>query len=175
MVSFWYHFGVLGVSFGDLGPPRDPPRRQGGKNSRESDFYILPWDPCWGPNRQRIEKKSSREARWNAPCAKCCTRGFSGPPPTMKTMVSCARNRRFCISTWSSKTTENVIEWVPLWHLWRCIGHHFGCLEGSWGHVGILMDSGTLPGSTPVGEHQGGGGLKADPRALTTSSQTPAG
>ena len=28
LVSCWCHFGVLGVSFRDLGPPRDSPRRQ---------------------------------------------------------------------------------------------------------------------------------------------------
>ena len=163
------------MSFGDLGPPRDPPRRQGGKSERESDFLVLPWDPFWGPNRQRIEKKSFQEARWNALCSKCCTRGVPGPPPTMKMMVSCTRNRRFYISSWSSGTTENGVQWIPLWHPWGCLGHHFGSFGGSWGQLGILMDSRTLPGSTPGTTNQGVGGRNPCPGALISDLQSPAG
>ena len=150
LVSFWYHFGVLGVSFGDLEPPRDPPRRQGGKSNRESDFWVLPWDPFWGPNRQRIEKKSFREARWNALCTKCCTRGVPGYPPTMTTMVSCTRNHRFHMSTGSSKAIENGVQWVRLWDPLGRLGRHFGCLAGSLGQVGILIDSGISPGGPEI-------------------------
>ena len=58
LMSFWSdlgvvlgYFGVLGVSFGDLGPPRDSPRRQGGKSRRESGFGVLPGECFWGQNR----------------------------------------------------------------------------------------------------------------------------
>ena len=39
--------------------------------------------------------------------------GLWGPPPTVKTMVSCTRNHGFHISTWSSKMTENCAQRVP--------------------------------------------------------------
>ena len=109
-------FGSIWVSFGDPGPPRNPQRRQGGKSSRKTCFGVLPW----GSNRKRIEKNSFREARWNALSATCWTRNVSGPFPTMKTMVSCRRNHRFHVSTWSPETIERTSWnfngfWDPPW------------------------------------------------------------
>ena len=154
LVPFWCPRGLLAT----LGFPRSPLRRHGRKSDRKSGLGVLPWNLFWAPSRRRIEKKSLRETCWNALRAKCCTRGVSGPPPTMKTMVSCTRNHRFHISTWSSKTTENGVQRVPLWDPLGRLGRHFGCLAGSLGQVRILMDSGISPGGPQIqGTCPGGG------------------
>ena len=47
---------------------------------------------------------------------------------------------------------------TSFWRLLGCLGQLFGGLGGSWGQAGILMDSGTLPG-TPLGKgNEGVGG-----------------
>ena len=59
--QFRSHFGGLGGCFGNPGLPSGSQRRQGGKSNREKMFvgppWVLPWDPLWRPNRQKIEKK----------------------------------------------------------------------------------------------------------------------
>ena len=76
--------------------------------------WVLPGGSQFQQNPRKIEKKSLGGARWKALCARCCTRGASGPPPTMKTMVSFTRNHRFHISTCTSNTTENDVQGLPL-------------------------------------------------------------
>ena len=80
--------------------------------------WVLPGGPQFHQNPRKIEKKSLGGARWKALCARCCTRGASGPPPTMKMMVSFRRNHCFHSSTWRSKTTKMVSNRYLLGHLW---------------------------------------------------------
>ena len=82
--------------------------------------WVFPGGSQCQRNPRKIEKKSLGGARWKALCARCCTRGASGPPRTMKIMVSCRRNHCFHSSTWRSKTTKMVSNRYPLGHLWVC-------------------------------------------------------
>ena len=58
----------------------------------------LRWATNRASNPSKITKNSFREACWKTLRAKCCTRALSGPPPTVKIMVSLSRNHRFHIS-----------------------------------------------------------------------------
>ena len=80
--------------------------------------WVLPGGSQFQQNPRKIEKKSLGGARWKALCARCCTRGASGPPPTMKTMVLCNRNHRFHSSPGGPKQPEIVSNRFLLGHLW---------------------------------------------------------
>ena len=80
--------------------------------------WVLPGGSQFQKNPRNIEKKSLGGARWKALCARCCTRGASGPPPTMKTMVSFTRNHRFHSSPGGPKQSEIVSNRCLLGHLW---------------------------------------------------------
>ena len=78
---------------------------------------VLPFGPQVDQNPRKIEKKSLGGARCKALCARCCTRGASGPPPTMKTMVSCRRNHCFHSSPGGAEPPKMVADRYLLEHL----------------------------------------------------------
>ena len=114
---FWRHFSVLGGLLATLGLPGDPPKGPRQKGDEKVGSWVLPGGSQFQRNPRKIEKKSLRGGRWKALCPRCCTRGASGPPPTMKTMVSCTRNHRFHSSPGGPKHSEMVSNWYLLGHL----------------------------------------------------------
>ena len=94
-VDFGVIFVVLGGVLATTGSRGLPKGGRVGKVTEKvvrGPFVGPPPGPLGSPNRQQIEKKSFREARWKTLCARCCPRGVSGPPPTMKIMVLHTRN-----------------------------------------------------------------------------------
>ena len=131
-----YHFGVILVSVGVFwrpwgcqGTPKGGPRR---KSDEKVGSWALRGSSPGTPLGTQIDEKSRKsrsEKHVGKHCVRCCTRGVSGPPPTLKIMVLSKRNHRFHISIWSSKTTENNAQRVsfgtPLsgfWNFWAPFG-----------------------------------------------------
>ena len=119
--------------------------------------FWRPWAhraPLKGPRQKSDEKVGSLVAFWHPQrvplgtffgifrvfseffvvCfSKSFLEGFWGlwaPPPTMRIMVSFKRNHCFHFSTWSSKTTENGVPWMPFG---TPLGGFGGCWEPFWG------------------------------------------
>ena len=115
--GFFVNFGVILVSLGVFWGPRasqgTPQRGRVEKVMKKLVRGSSPGGSKFQQNRTKIAKKSLRGARWKVPVARCCTRGTSGPPPTMKMSVSSTRNDHFHSSTWRPKAIENGVQWVP--------------------------------------------------------------
>ena len=113
-IVFFVHFGVILVSLGAVWGPRasqgTPQRGRVEKVMKKLVRGSSPGGSKFQQNPTKIEKKSLRGARWKVLVARCCTRGASGPPPTMKTMVSCKRNCHFHISTCTLRMTGNCLQ-----------------------------------------------------------------
>ena len=80
--------------------------------------WVLPGGCQFQQNPRKFDKRSLGGARWKALCARCCTRGASGPPPTMKTMVSFIRNHRLHSSPGGPKQPKMMFNRYLLGHLW---------------------------------------------------------
>jgi hypothetical protein len=164
-VAFWCYFGVPGGLLAIHGFPGTPLRRQSGKSSRESGFGVLPWNLVWVPNQQRVEKKSFREARWNALRAKCYTRVVSGPAQIMKTMVLFTRKQWFCqhetfdftFPHGAQKQTKLASNEHLFGTLWNALGVAlvFGRVLGTGGNFDGFWDP---PWVHPRDNGRGGGG-----------------
>ena len=117
--------GLQGVSFGDPGRPRGPPKGAEAKKRRKREFANPPRDPFWGPlgdlGRHRADiffvfgcrvgdLRDDRRFDGQTVLYKRSPR----PSQTMKPMVSPTRNNRFHFSTCTSKIAENGLQWVLL-------------------------------------------------------------
>ena len=115
-VSFFVSFLCPWGCFGDPGPQRAPPKG----SRRKSDEKVGSLAACWPPQGVPLGSDFLILLCFSEFFLVCFSKrfwegswGLWGPPPTMKMMVSLKRNHRLHISTWSSKTIENVVQRVP--------------------------------------------------------------
>ena len=129
----WGHFGVIlvsfwcpWVSFGDPGRPRGPPKGAEAKKRRKREFADPLRDPFWGPLGDLGRHRADIFFVFGCRVGDLCDdRRFDGqnvlhkrsprPPQTMKPKVSPTRKHCFHLSTYTSKMTENLLQWVPFW------------------------------------------------------------
>ena len=161
-----------------LGPPRGPLKGPSRKNHEKIDFGLLfgrPKGSLWGSifGNFRVFSVSFSSVFFEALFERLL--GYLGTPSNHENdgfvytkpsfshfHLELRNNRKWC--PMGIPLAPLGVPWASFWLFRRVLGQ-----------LGILMDSVILPESPPGGADQGGGRSKADPRALTTSSQTPAG